>query len=117
MRAPAETARSSTPDGYVLIGDLGIIDEDGCACPAVHEACVIGVPHDIMGEQVCACPVPVQGAVIAGARRQISRVRRWPTTGSQISCASDVFPMTGSGKTERRELDRMLRLELTTTGR
>jgi acyl-CoA synthetase (AMP-forming)/AMP-acid ligase II len=36
-----------------LTGGLGIIDEDGDA--AVDDVCVIGVPHDKVGELVCAC--------------------------------------------------------------
>ena len=93
-RVPAETRRSFTPEGFFLTGDLGIIDEDGYvrivgrrletilrggyqiyprevedqlrAHPAVDDVCVIGVPHDILGELVCACIVPVEGAVITG---------------------------------------------------
>jgi fatty-acyl-CoA synthase len=85
-RMPAETRRSFTPEGFFLTGDLGIIDEDGYvrivgrrretilrggyhihprevedqlrAHPAVDDVCVIGVPHDILGELVCACIVP-----------------------------------------------------------
>jgi len=59
-RMPAETRRSYTPDAFLLSGDLGIIDEDGNA--AVDDVCVIGVPHDILGELVCACIGPVEGA-------------------------------------------------------
>ncbi len=87
---PAETRRSFTPEGFFLTGDLGIIDEDGYvrivgrrretilrggyqiyprevedqlrAYPAVDDVCVIGVPHEILGELVCACIVPVEGA-------------------------------------------------------
>ena len=59
-RMPAETRRSYTPEAFLLSGDLGIIDEDGNA--AVDDVCVIGVPHDILGELVCACIGPVEGA-------------------------------------------------------
>jgi acyl-CoA synthetase (AMP-forming)/AMP-acid ligase II len=34
--------------------------------PAVDDVCVIGVPHEILGELVYACVVPVNGAVITG---------------------------------------------------
>ena len=63
-RMPAEPRRSYTPDAFFLTGDLGIIDEDGNA--AVDDVCVIGVPHDILGEPVCACVVPVEGAMMMG---------------------------------------------------
>jgi non-ribosomal peptide synthetase component E (peptide arylation enzyme) len=93
-RMPAESRRSFTPDGFLLTGDLGIIDEGGYvrivgrrretiqrggyeirrrevedqlrAYPAVDDVCVIGVPHEILGELVCACIAPVEGAVITG---------------------------------------------------
>ena len=46
------------------------------AHPAVDDVCVIGVPHDVLGELICACIVPVEGAVITGrelkAYRQVS---------------------------------------------
>ena len=32
----------------------------------VDDVCVIGVPHAIVGELVCACIAPVAGAVITG---------------------------------------------------
>jgi fatty-acyl-CoA synthase len=143
LRMPAETTKVMTPDGFFLTGDLGIIDEDGYvkivgrrqetisrggmqlypreledrlrAHPAVDDVCVIGVPHDVMGELVCACIVPVEGAVI---------------TGSEIKCFAqdtmaadkvpdfvrffDVFPMTGSGKVRRRELARAIALSANT---
>ena len=63
-RMPAETRRSCTPEAFFLTGDLGIIDEDGNA--AVDDVCVIGVPHNILGEPVCACIVPVDGVVMMG---------------------------------------------------
>jgi fatty-acyl-CoA synthase len=83
---PAETRRSFTPEAFFLTGDLAIIDENGYvrivgrrretilrggfpiyprevedqlrAHPAVDGVCVIGVPHDSVGELVCACIVP-----------------------------------------------------------
>ena len=113
---PAETRRSFTPEEFFLTGDLGIIHEDGYvrvvgrrretiqrggyqiyprevedqlrAHPAVFDVCVIGIPHDILGELVCACIVPVEGAVITGEEIKDSPVRRSPTIRSPISYAS-----------------------------
>jgi fatty-acyl-CoA synthase len=144
-RMPMETARSFTPEGFLLTGDLGIIDDEGYvrvvarrwetivrggyqiypreiedqlrAHPAVDDVCVIGVPHDILGELVCACIVPVEGAVITG--REIKDFSRDAMADYKIPDLVrffDVFPMTGSGKIKRRELERSVRLELTTTG-
>jgi fatty-acyl-CoA synthase len=143
-RMPAETARSFTPEGFFLTGDLGIIDEEGYvrivgrsketiirggyqlyprevedqlrAHPAVDDVCVIGVPHDVLGELVCACIVPVEGAVVTG--KEIKDFARDTMADYKIPDLVrffDTFPMTGSGKVKRRELERMVSLEYTAT--
>jgi len=142
LRMPAETAKVHTPEGFFLTGDLGIIDEDGYvrvigrrqetitrggqqlypreleerlrAHPAVDDVCVIGVPHDVLGEQVCACIVPVEGAVITGS--EIKRFALETMTAYKVPDLVrffDVFPMTGSGKVRRRELARAIALDHT----
>ncbi len=139
LRMPAETAKVHTPDGFFLTGDLGIIDEDGTvrilgrrqetisrggiqlypreledrlrAHPAVDDVCVIGVPHDVMGELVCACIVAVEGAVITGD--EIKRFARDTMAADKVPDLVrffDGFPMTGSGKVRRRELARAIAL-------
>lgn len=141
-RMPSETARSFTPEGFFLTGDLGIIDEDGYvrivgrsretilrggymiyprevedhlrAHPAVDDVCVIGVPHDVLGELVCACIVPVEGAVITG--KEIKDFARATMTSYKVPDLVrffDAFPMTGSGKVKRRELERTVALDHT----
>jgi len=143
LRMPAETAKVITPDGFFLTGDLGIIDEDGYvkivgrrqetisrggmqlypreledrlrAHPAVDDVCVIGVPHDVMGELVCACIVPVEGAVITGS--EIKRFAQETMAADKVPDFVrffDVFPMTGSGKVRRRELARAIALSANT---
>ena len=142
LRMPAETAKVHTPEGYFLTGDLGIIDEDGYvkilgrrqetisrggnqlypreledhlrAHPAVDDVCVIGVPHDTLGEQVCACIVAVEGAVITGS--EIKRFAKESMAAWKIPDLVrffDAFPMTGSGKVRRRELARAIALDHT----
>ena len=140
LRMPAETAKVHTPEGFFLTGDLGIIDEEGYvkivgrrqetisrgsyqlypreiedrlrAHPAVDDVCVIGVPHDVLGEQVCACIVPVEGAVITG-----SEIKRFAQEVMADYKVPDLvrffesFPMTGSGKVRRRELARAIALD------
>ena len=34
--------------------------------PAVADACVVGIPNELMGEFVCACVVLVEGAIVTG---------------------------------------------------
>jgi fatty-acyl-CoA synthase len=142
LRMPTETAKVHTPEGFFLTGDLGIIDEDGYvkivgrrqetisrgsnllypreledrlrAHPAVDDVCVIGVPHDVLGEQVCACIVPVEGAVITGS--EIKRFALETMADYKVPDLVrffDAFPMTGSGKVRRRELARAIALDHT----
>ena len=141
-RMPTETARSFTPEGFFLTGDLGIIDEDGYvrivgrstetilrsgyqiqprevedqlqAHPAVDDVCVIGLPHDILGELVCACIVPVEGAVITGDEiKDFARDTMAHYKTPDIVRFFDAFPMTGSGKVKRKELERSVALDHT----
>ncbi len=143
LRMPAETAKVHTPEGFFLTGDLGIIDEDGYVKiigrrqetisrggiqlypreledrlrmhPAVDDICVIGVPHDVMGELVCACIVAVEGAVITGG--EIKRFAQDTMAADKVPDLVrffDEFPMTGSGKVRRRELARAIALSANT---
>jgi len=141
-RMPGETARSFTPEGFFLTGDLGIIDEEGYlriigrrketivrggfqifprevedrlrAHPAVDDVCVIGVPHDVLGELICACIVPVEGAVITGKElKAFARDTMADYKVPDIVRFFDTFPMTGSGKVRRRELERTVALDPT----
>jgi fatty-acyl-CoA synthase len=141
-RMPGETARSFTPEGFFLTGDLGIIDEEGYlriigrrketivrggfqvfprevedrlrAHPAVDDVCVIGIPHDVLGELICACIVPVEGAVITGKElKAFARDTMADYKVPDIVRFFDTFPMTGSGKVRRRELERTVALDPT----
>jgi fatty-acyl-CoA synthase len=143
-RMPGETARSFTPEGFFLTGDLGIFDEEGYlrivgrrketilrggiqifprevedrlrAHPAVDDVCVIGVPHDVLGELVCACIVPVEGAVITGKEiKDFARDTMAEFKVPDLVRFFDTFPMTGSGKVRRRELERTIALDPTVT--
>ncbi|GAC1476715.1 MAG: AMP-binding protein [Gemmatimonadaceae bacterium] len=141
-RMPGETARSFSPEGFFLTGDLGIIDEEGYvrivgrrketivragfqihprevedhlrAHPAVDEVCVIGVPHDVLGELMCACIVPVEGAVITGKEiKDFARDTMAEFKIPDLVRFYDRFPLTGTGKVKRRELERTVSLEYT----
>jgi fatty-acyl-CoA synthase len=142
LRAPSETAKVFTPEGFFLTGDLGIIDEDGYVKiigrrqetisrgghqiypgevedrlrghPAVDDVCVIGVPNDVLGELVCACVVPIEGAVITGREiRLFAQDTMAEYKVPDIVRFFDEFPLTGSGKVRRKELSRAIALEHT----
>lgn len=143
-RMPAETRRSFTPDGFFLTGDLARLDEGGFvrivgrrkeiiirggmnvhprevedvlrAHPAVEDVAVVGVPHDVLGEQICACIVTAEGAalraedLLAFAREQMAD-HKVPDLVRQL----DALPLTASGKVKRRELAQQIALELMTS--
>ncbi len=143
-RMPLETKRSFTEDGYFLTGDLATLDEEGYLTivgrrqemiirggqkifprgledllrthPAVDDVCVVGVPHDVLGELVCACVVPVEGAIITGEElKDFCREQVADDKVPDLVRFFDAFPMTGSGKVRRKELAQVVELELSTT--
>ena len=139
-RQPGETAQSFDDDGFFLTGDLGMIDEEGYlhivgrrkeliirggfnvyprevedrlhAHPAVSDVAVVGLPHEVLGEVVCACIVPVEGAIITG-----EEIKEWcRSTLADYKVPDlvrffDAFPLTGTGKVRRVELARMVSAE------
>jgi fatty-acyl-CoA synthase len=139
-RQPGETANAFDDDGFFLSGDLGMIDEDGYlhivgrrkeliirggfnvyprevedrlhAHPAVLDVALVGLPHEVLGEQVCACILPVEGAIITG-----EEIKDWCRSTladykvPDIVRFFDSFPLTGSGKVRRVELARMVSAE------
>ena len=143
-RMPSETRRSFTNEGFLRTGDLVIVDEDGYvsivgrskemiirggynifprevedvlrAHPAVEEVCVVGVPNEILGELVCACVVPVEGAIVTGDElKEFCRDHMADYKVPDLVRFFDTFPMTGSGKVRRSELARVVGLEMSTT--
>lgn len=141
-RMLAETRRSFTPEGFFLTGDLAMLDGDGFVRivgrrkemiirggfnvyprevedvlrghPAALDVCVVGLPHDVLGEQICACIVPTEGAIVRGedilayAREQLAD-HKVPDLVRFV----DALPLTASGKVKRRELAQAMALELT----
>jgi fatty-acyl-CoA synthase len=143
-RMPTETKRSFTGEGFLLTGDLAMVDEQGYVTivgrsdamiirggynvfpreledilrthPAVENACVVGVPNEILGELVCACVIPVEGAIVTGDElREFLRDQVADYKVPDLVRFFDTFPMTGSGKVKRRELTQVVGLELSAT--
>ena len=139
-RQPGETAQSFDEDGYFLTGDLGMLDDEGFlhivgrrkeliirggfnvyprevedrlhAHPAVLDVAVVGLPHDVLGEVVCACVVPIEGAIVTG--EEIKEWCRGTLADYKVPDLVrffDSFPLTGSGKVRRVELARMVSAE------
>lgn len=135
-RQPRETAAAFDPEGFLLTGDLGVVDEAGCvhlvgrrkeviirvgfsiyprevesrleAHPAVAEAAAVGLADPLLGEANCACIVPVEGAIVTS-----QEILDWcrdtlaaPKVPDQVRFF-DSFPRTGTGKVRRIELARM----------
>jgi fatty-acyl-CoA synthase len=136
-RQPGETAAAFDRDGYLLTGDLGIVDEEGYvhlvgrrkeviiragfnvyprevesrleAHPAVREAAVVGVADSLLGEATCACIVPVEGAIVTN--QDIVDWCRGTLADTKIPDQVrffDALPRTGTGKIRRIELSRLL---------
>lgn len=131
-RDPDETARSWV-DGWTKTGDLGYVDDDGdlILCgrskeviirggynitpleietvlhdhPAVQDAAVVGVPHEVLGEDIAAAVVlrPSQEATIeelaAWCRERLAD-NKTPRT----IVLYKTFPYNANGKVLKREL-------------
>jgi fatty-acyl-CoA synthase len=139
-RQPRETAGAFDREGFLLTGDLGMVDEEGFvhlvgrtkeviiragfnvyprevesrieAHPAVREAAVVGVADTLLGEATCAFIVPEEGAIVTS-----QEIRDWcRSTLAEAKVPDlvrflDAFPRTGTGKIRRVELSRVAESE------
>ena len=84
--------------------------------PGVDDACAVGIPDDVLGELVCACVVPVEGAIVIGGElKELCREHLADYKAPDLVRFFDAFPLTGSGKVKRRELARVVGLEPSAT--
>jgi len=137
-RQPKETSAAFDPEGYFLTGDLGLLDEEGYlhlvgrkkdviikagfnvyprevearieSHPAVQEVAVVEIPDALLGEAICACIVPVEGAIVTG-----QEIVDWcretladPKVPDMVQFV-DELPRTDTGQVRRTDLSRALR--------
>jgi len=139
-RQPKQTAESFDAKGFFRTGDLGLVDEEGFlhlvgrtkdviirsgfnvyprevearieSHPAVQEVAAVGVADELLGEAVCACVVPVEGAIVTG--REIVDWCRETLADDKIPDLVrflDVLPRTDTGQVRRVELARTAHAE------
>ena len=80
--------------------------------PAVQDVVVVGVENEVLGELICACILPVEGAIVTGDEIKeycSGQVAQYKVP--DLIRFVDSFPMTGSGKVRRVELARMISAE------
>jgi fatty-acyl-CoA synthase len=139
-RQPRETSAAYDTQGFLLTGDLGILDDDGYlhlvgrskdviirsgfnvyprevearveSHPAVREVAVLGVADPLLGEAICACIVPIEGAIVS--EPEILDWCRETLADAKVPDFVqfwDELPRTDTGKLRRVELSRRFKAE------
>jgi fatty-acyl-CoA synthase len=136
-RQPRETAAAFDGKGYFLTGDLGLMDEAGFlhlvgrrkdviissgfkvyprevearieAHPAVQEVAVVGVTDTLLGEAICACVVPIEGAIVTEPEivewcREVLASDKVPDLVRFV----EELPRTDTGQVRRADLSRLM---------
>lgn len=135
-----DTGRPITPErSWFDTGDVGHLDDDGYLFvtgrvkdliirgginisprqiedvllqhPIVHDAAVVGIPHDFYGEQVVAAIIPTAGVKLEDVQvslRQQCRSALGPSTVPDRFVAFDAFPVTTLGKIRKQAIRELL---------
>jgi acyl-coenzyme A synthetase/AMP-(fatty) acid ligase len=134
FRDPERTAATFAPGGWVRSGDLGTMDDEGYLTvvgrkkeiiirgglnitpreiedllldfPEVERAAVVGLPHERLGELVCACVVLTPGSEL-DFDTMVERLRSIGLATHKLPQQLeilDALPITASGKTQKFEL-------------
>jgi len=146
FRQPAATRSVLTSDGFLKTGDLGMLDEHGFlrivgrlsdvilrggysvhprevedhlrSLPAVSDAVVIGLPNEVLGELVCACVIPVEGALVTEDEiRELCRPALADFKLPDVVQLFEELPEAGTGRARRIELTRMMKMHLAARSR
>ncbi|MCA1790103.1 MAG: AMP-binding protein, partial [Thioalkalivibrio sp.] len=139
-RQPLETSAAYDTQGFLLTGDLGILDDEGYlhlvgrskdviirsgfnvyprevearveSHPAVREVAVLGIADPLLGEAICACIVPIEGAIVS--EPEILDWCRETLADAKVPDFVqfwDELPRTDTGKLRRVELSRRFKAD------
>ena len=135
---PTETAEAITPEGWLRTGDIGHFDAAGNLVisggrkkdlmikageniaparieqvlhqhPDIAEACVFGVPHDKLGEDIFAAIVLKESCVGGLSSSELKRFCQEQLTPLMIPTYFKMyamFPKTATGKVQKKQLQR-----------